>query len=89
MQRKEYAGATDELRNGVFTYFLVSEEDIIKELKGIDGAFARKDCDYNHDGWVSAEEAFSHASYWTWYIYYRQHPQMYDGYSGQLKITKI
>ena len=86
----EYSYGSSELRNSIFDYFLVSEEDIIEELKGIDGAFAREDCDYNHDGWVSAEEAFYLASMWTtWYIYYRQHPQIYDGYPGELKITKI
>jgi len=86
----EYSGATDELRNSVFTHFLVSEEDIVKELSGIDGAFARKDCDYNHDGWVSAEEAFYLASMWTtWYATWGMHPQMYDGCSGQVKITQI
>ena len=86
----EYSYGSSELRNSIFDYFLVSEEDIIEELSGVDGAFAREDCDYNHDGWVSAEEAFYLASMWTtWYIYYRQHPQIYDGCPGELKITQV
>jgi len=42
-----------ELKNGIFTYFL---------FDSVNGAFSRKDCDYNNDGFVSAEEAFAYAS---------------------------
>lgn len=58
------------------------------------GAFARKDCDINNDGWVSAEEAFPEAVEWTekfhnefWNPTNPIHPQIYDGYPGELKIT--
>jgi len=86
----EYSGATDKLRNGVFTYFLVSEENIIDEIPGVDGAFAREECDTNHDGWISAEEAYKHAYKWTeWYASWGMHPQIDDKYSGQLRITQV
>jgi len=51
--------------------------------------------DSNHDGWVSAEEAFSYASPKT--TEYEKnhncldpsHPQIYDGCPGEVPITKI
>ena len=63
---------------------------------GPNGAFARNDCDLNGDGWVSAEEAFPFAREWTekfhefWHPEHRPiHPEMYDGYDGELLITKV
>ena len=90
----EYSYSSSDVRNSIFVYFLVAEEDYFTRVPGIDGAFAREDCDTNHDGWISAEEAFAHASYWTtWWaknhFYVNQHPQKYDGYSGELKIIQI
>jgi len=58
-------------------------------------AFAKKDCDLNNDGWVSAEEAFPFAKEWTeeyneiWNPEHPIHPQMYDDYPGELLITQV
>ena len=88
------AAAKDEkawvgnLGNTVFTYFL---------LEAFDGR-----ADTNHDGWVSAEEAFYYAGPKTTEHEEKepgydppQHPQIYDGYpteennTGELPITKV
>jgi len=85
------AAAKDEtawvgnLGNCVFIYFL---------LEAFDGR-----ADINHDGWVSAEEAFYYAAPKTTEYLEKygksQHPQIYDGYpteennSGELPITKV
>lgn len=60
------------------------------------GAFYRRDNDLNGDGWVSAEEAFIYAKEWTekfhndfWINTSGDnpiHPQIYDGYCGELNI---
>jgi len=73
------------LGNCVFIYFL---------LEAFDGQ-----ADTNHDGWVSAEEAFNYAAPKTTEYLERYgkslHPQIYDGYpteennTGELPITKI
>jgi len=97
----EYSTAFDILENGAFMYFLVDETGIWSKQsgwptpkEGKDGAFARKSCDTDHDGWISAEEAYAYAAVYTprfvreqWGV--SQHPQIYDGYPGELKITKI
>ncbi len=97
----EYSTAFDILQNSAFVYFLVDETGTWSKqsgwptpLEGKDGAFARKSCDINNDGWISAEEAYKYASPYTtrfvreqWGV--SQHPQIYDGYPGELKITKI
>ncbi len=97
----EYSTAFEILQNSAFTYFLVDETGTWSKqsgwptpLEGKDGAFARKSCDINHDGWISAEEAYTYAATYTprfvmeqWGV--NQHPQIYDGYSGELKITKV
>jgi hypothetical protein len=96
----EYSWWCGELQNGIFVYFLVDETGICSRkygkptpLENRDGAFARKSCDTNHDGWVSAEEAFNYASDWTtWFARMYgvgQHPQISDNYDGQLLITQI
>jgi hypothetical protein len=100
----EYSISSDELQNSVFVYFLVDETGTCSKqfgwpipLEGRDGAFARKSCDTNHDGWVSAEEAYTYAAPYTtkfaWEHFEHgrvwQHPQIYDGYPGELKITQI
>ncbi|OYT61298.1 hypothetical protein B6U81_03260, partial [Thermoplasmatales archaeon ex4484_30] len=63
------------LKNGIFTYFLV---------EAFDGPG-----DSNHDGWVSAEEAFEYASPKTTEYKPNQHPQIYDGCPGEVLITQI
>jgi len=100
----EYSISNSYIENGVFAYFLADETGTCSKqfgwptpLEGKDGAFARKSCDTNNDGWVSAEEAYTYAApytakfAWEHYEYGRvnQHPQIYDGYPGELKITKI
>ena len=94
--RSEETGST-----AWFLYFLFCEYDIAEEAGYEDapspnGAFARSDCDLNHDGWVSAEEAFPYAAYWTekfhnefWNPSNPIHPQIYDGYPGELNIAYI
>ena len=88
-------------KNSLFVYFLVDETGCHSSAWGFptpkigkDGAFAREDCDLNKDGWVSAEEAFKWASYWTDYHrehfgYEPQYPQLYDGYDGELLVTRV
>ncbi|MCD6222543.1 MAG: hypothetical protein J7K12_02520, partial [Thermoplasmata archaeon] len=76
-----------ELRNSILFYYLADPSA---------GALNKKSLDRNNNGWVSAEEAFP-------YVYdnvvkyterkyspqYRQHPQLYDGYAGELDVTKF
>ncbi|RLB74064.1 MAG: hypothetical protein DRH15_15790 [Deltaproteobacteria bacterium] len=76
-----------ELRNSIFFYYLADPSA---------GALNKKSLDENDNGWISAEEAFP-------YVYdnvvkyterkyppqYRQHPQLYDGYAGELDVTKF
>ena len=100
-RKNEYSWAFGALENGVFGYFLVDETGIWSKQsgwptpkEGKDGAFARKNCDTDHDGWISAEEAYTYAAQYTpkfvWEQGYGwQHPQIYDGYTGELKITKV
>lgn len=101
----ELVGWDPSINNWVFSYFLADETGAYsKQFKGKygvpgpdtdgkyrDGAFARKSCDTNGDGWVSAEEAYSYVSHWmqrTW-GHGGSHPQMYDGCDGELLITRI
>ena len=65
-----------------------------------DGAFARSDPDTsseyggNNDGWISAEEAYPFVCKWLGELTKdyppeaQPHPQMYDGYPGDLKVVK-
>ena len=60
------------------------------------GAFWRKDCDLNEDGWVSAEEAFPYTCYWVEKFHneffnpdHPIHPQIYDGIDGELHISLL
>ncbi|HDN50655.1 MAG TPA: hypothetical protein ENG06_02645 [Thermoplasmatales archaeon] len=101
----ELVGWDPSINNWVFSYFLADETGTYShKFKGKyevpgpdidgkyrDGAFARKSCDTNGDGWVSAEEAYRYVSYWVpkcWDHGY-PHPQMYDGCDGELLITRI
>ena len=63
------------LGNSVFVYYLVA---------GLDGG-----ADENNDKIVTAEEAFYYAEYLTRIFERPQHPQIYDGYDGELPITFI
>jgi len=79
--KNEYTDNSPEYENGYFTYHLV---------EGFKGKG-----DSNNNGWVSAEEAFEYArpkveedtrnapGVKT------QHPQIYDGISGDLDITEV
>ena len=69
-----------KLKKSVFTYYLAE-------------SLGASTADENNDDWVSAEEAYD-------YLYPKvvdypisqdivQHPQIYDGYEGELKITNI
>ena len=71
----EHSYMSLQLKNGFFIYFL---------LEGFAGS-----ADSNHDGWVSAEEAFDYAAPKTSSYEPRQHPQIYDGCPGELKITQV
>ena len=88
--KNEYSLRGSEIYSA-FVYFLVDEgsRNWVPPEKA-DGAFARPSCDTNRDGWVSAEEAFRYARLQIlWYLSHKVHPQMYDGYPGELKITKV
>ena len=81
-KRTETSWGFKDLNNGVFTYYF---------SKGFETN------DDNNDGWVSAEEAFSYAYPRT--VDYTenypdddvtvQHPQIYDGVFGEVKITNL
>lgn len=65
------------LASGIFTYYLTM---------GLGSPAA----DVNHDGWVSAEEAFSYAEVKTTKrAPYPQHPEFVDGYPGDLLLTQV
>jgi uncharacterized caspase-like protein len=72
-KKNEKAGIFSD--NGIFTYYFV---------EGLEGS-----ADINQDNWVSAEEAFEYAKPRTTLEWSRQHPQMYDGVPGQVKLTEI
>jgi hypothetical protein len=68
-----------DLKNGVFSYFLVQ-------------ALWSSSADVNGDGYVSAEEAFLYLvsrvdDYVYYYTGYHQNPQVYDGVSGEVGLT--
>ena len=71
--------------NSVFIYFLFDSRE---------GAFSMRSCDYNKDGYVSAEEAYKYASKatddWLWWGTHNesglQYPQMSDRYPTQQTI---
>ncbi|MCD6573260.1 MAG: caspase family protein, partial [Thermoplasmata archaeon] len=73
----EHSWESRRLQNSVFTHFLI---------EGFSGS-----ADSNHDGWVSAEEAFAYAKPLTEQepTPDPQHPQIYDGYPGEVPITKV
>jgi hypothetical protein len=72
----ELSQESSELRNGVFTYYLV---------EGMAGL-----ADDNSNGWVSGEECWGYAEPRTTDYNPMQHPQLYDGYgSGELDFLEI
>lgn len=79
-KNNEISYGSDEYGNGFFSYHLIN---------GFNGA-----ADSNSNGWVSAEEAFDYAEKRTikdtrWNLGARtQHPQKYDGCSGQVEVTQ-
>lgn len=79
----ELSFSNDDLRNGIFTYYFTCA------LNGIDGF---GNIDKNSDGWVSISEAFSFAKPRTILkspITQKQHPQIFNGCSEDIKITEI
>ncbi|MDH7517263.1 MAG: caspase family protein [Candidatus Thermoplasmatota archaeon] len=63
----EYSYETDELKSGVFSYFV------------IEGFRGNADQQGNNDGVITAEETFNYAQPKTTNYMSSQHPQMYDG----------
>jgi uncharacterized caspase-like protein len=74
-KKNESSWSDNELDNGIFSYYL---------LEGLEGP-----ADTNPDNWVSAEEAFYYAEPRTTLRRPDQHPQIYDGVPGQVKLTEI
>ncbi|HEC76210.1 MAG TPA: caspase family protein [Thermoplasmatales archaeon] len=68
----------DLLRNSVFIYYL---------SKGLNGDADEIANGGNDDNVVTAEEAFYYSSYLTSIFEKPQHPQIYDGYDGELPIS--
>ena len=72
------------LQNSVFFYYLADPSA---------GALNIKSLDENNNGWVSAEEAFPYVSenVYNYLAKYGkiQHPQLYDGYAGDLDVTRF
>ncbi len=68
------------LEHGVFSYYLLQ-------------ALSSASADANHNGWVSAEEAFNYlAGRVDSYVYsntgYRQNPKIWDGVAGETNLTR-
>lgn len=68
------------LEHGVFTYYLIE-------------ALSSPSADANHNGWVSAEEAFNYLvgpvdSYAQPRTDYHQNPQVSDGVAGEVNLTQ-
>ncbi len=90
------------IKNEPFAYFLAEPTNDFWPQDGKpDGALTMKDLDTNHDGWVSAEEAFPYAQekyveYKNW-VASRQgwdpddvgDPHIYDGFEGDFTITHV
>jgi len=75
----ETSVGSEELKNGLFTYYL-------SKALNFDDEFG--EADTNNDKCVSAEEAFYYAKIRTTISYPLQHPKIYDGISGDITITK-
>lgn len=68
----------DLLRNSVFIYYI---------SKGLGGDADEIANGGNGDNIVTAEEAFYYSSYLTSIFEKPQHPQIYDGYDGELSLS--
>lgn len=68
----------DLLRNSVFIYYI---------SKGLGGDADEIPNGGNEDNIVTAEEAFQYSSYLTSIFEKPQHPQIYDGYDGELPLS--
>ena len=66
------------LENSAFIYYMA---------KALNGDADKSRNGGNGDGVVTAEEAFRYASYLTSIYEKPQHPQIYDGYDGELPLT--
>ncbi len=91
----ESTGTPPLLKNSVFFYFLAEPYDDKYPRDGKpDGALNQESMDKNNNGWVSAEEVYQYvySSVSTWVDEhangrYSMHPQLYDGYDGDLDVT--
>jgi len=70
----EYSQESSELQNGVFTYYLV------------EGFNLPYGADINSDQEISAEESYYYANPKVIAFTMSQHPQLYDGYPGELTL---
>lgn len=70
----EYSQESSELQNGVFTYYLV---------EGFNSPYG---ADINSDQEISAEESYYYANPKVIAFTMSQHPQLYDGYPGELTL---
>jgi len=70
----EYSWESPMLENGVFTYFLV---------EGLNSPY---EADINSDQEISAEESYHYVNPKVIAFTMNQHPQLYDGYPGELTI---
>ena len=70
----EYSQESSTLQNGVFTYYLV---------EGLNSPYG---ADINSNRVVSAEETYQYADPKVTAFIPSQHPQLYDGYTGELTI---
>ena len=68
------------LENSAFIYYIA---------KALNGDADKPRNGGNGDGVVTAEEAFHYASYLTSVYEKPQHPQIYDGYDGELPLTFV
>ena len=94
----ESSWAPSLLRNSIFFYFLTEPYNDKYPRDGKpDGALNQKSMDKDDNGWVSAEEAYQYVCESTSefikkhgdYEKYPQHPQLYDGYAGDLDVTRF
>jgi len=82
MNKNKIGNITVSIRLSLTGYDLTSKT--LSPEEAFDGP-----ADSNHDGWVSAEEAFEYASPKTTEYKPNQHPQIYDGCPGEVLITQI
>ena len=80
----ETSWVVKSLQNSVFFYYLADPSA---------GALNKESLDENSNGWVSAEETFPYVSENVYNFLSKygiiQHPQLYDGYAGDLDVTRF